>query len=237
VARQYVPPAPPLAAGLNRFGWDGRYPGSTTFDCMIIWSASPELGPLAPPGTYRVRLTANGASQTHRFQWKRDPRMTATEADLRRQWELGMKIRDRVTEANEAVVRIREVRAGLTDRLAKSNDPGLKAAADRLLPALQEIEEALYQTRNRSGQDPLNFPIRLNNRLAALGRSVATGDARPTAGAYTIYDELSRELTGHLTRLEAALATGVPEINRALSGLRLEPLSIGKFERPYLRVP
>lgn len=237
VARQYLPPAPPLAAGLNRFGWDGRYPGSTTFDCMIIWSASPELGPLAPPGTYRVRLTANGVSQTHRFQWRRDPRMTATEADLRRQWELGMKLRDRVTEANEAVLRIREVRAGLTDRLAKSTDAGLKAAADRLLPTLQEIEEALYQTRNRSGQDPLNFPIRLNNRLAALGRSVGTGDARPTAGADTVYDELTRELAGHLTRLESALGSGVPEINRVLSGLRLEPLSIGKFERPYLRIP
>ncbi|HEX9164620.1 MAG TPA: hypothetical protein VF862_01820, partial [Gemmatimonadales bacterium] len=85
--------------------------------------------------------------------------------------------------------------------------------------------------------DPLNFPIRLNNRLAALGRSVATGDARPTAGAYTVYDELSRELTGHLIRLETALGTGVPDINRVLSGLRLEPLSIGKFERSSLRIP
>jgi hypothetical protein len=151
VARRYVPPAPPITAGLNRFVWDGRYPGSTTFDCMIIWSASPEVGPLAPPGTYRVRLSANGVSQTQALQWRRDPRMTATEADLRRQWELGLRIRDRVTEANEAVIRIREVRAGITDRLAKANDPGLKAESDRLLPTLQEIEAS--PDRNRSGQD------------------------------------------------------------------------------------
>ena len=237
VARKYVPPAPPLKAGLNRFVWDGRYPGSTTFDCMIIWSASPEQGPLAPPGAYRVRLTANGVSQTHAFQWKRDPRMTATEADLRLQWQLGMKIRDRVTEANEAVIRIREIRAGLTDRLGKSNDPELRAASDRILPTLREVEEELYQVRNRSGQDPLNFPIRLNNRLAALGRSVGTGDARPTDGAYKVYDELTRELNGHLARLNDAVAREGPGITQALQRLRLEPLSMAKFDRPYLRIP
>jgi photosystem II stability/assembly factor-like uncharacterized protein len=237
VARRYVPPAPSLKAGLNRFVWDGRYPGSTTFDCMIIWSASPELGPLAPPGTYRVRLTANGVTQTHAFRWRRDPRMTATDADLQRQWALGMKVRDRVTEANEAVIRIREVRAGLADRLARADTGELRAAADRLLPTLREVEEALYQVRNRSGQDPLNFPIRLNNRLAALGRSVATGDARPTDGAYRVYDELSKELAEHLAALDAALAREGPAINAALGRLRLEPLSLGRFDRPFLKIP
>jgi hypothetical protein len=54
--------------------------------------------------------------------------------------------------------------------------------------------------RNRSGQDPLNFPIKLNNRLAALGRSVQTG-AKPTAAAYKVYEELSRELDAVLQRL------------------------------------
>ena len=92
-----------------------------------------------------------------------------------------MKVRDRVTEANEAVIRIRDIRAASPAGSA-SRDPELRAAADRLLPTLAEVEEALYQVRNRSGQDPLNFPIRLNNRLAALGRSVGTGDARPTDG-------------------------------------------------------
>ena len=99
------------------------------------------------------------------------------------------------------------------------------------------MEEALYQVRNRSGQDPLNFPIRLNNRLAALGRSVGTGDARPTDGAYKVYDELTRELNGHLARLNDALAKEGPGITQALQRLRLEPLSIAKFERPYLQIP
>jgi hypothetical protein len=237
VARKHVPPAPPLTAGLNRFVWDGRYPGSTTFDCMIIWSASPEQGPVAPPATYRIRLTANGVSQTRAFQWKRDPRMPATEADLRLQWQLGMKIRDRVTEANEAVIQIREVRAALTDRMTKSGDAELKAAANRLLPTLREVEEDLYQVRNRSGQDPLNFPIKLNNRLAALGRSVGTGDARPTDGAYKVYEELTKDLEGHLARLNDAMAKEGPGIGQVLQRLRLEPLSIGKFERSPLRIP
>jgi photosystem II stability/assembly factor-like uncharacterized protein len=237
VARRFTLPSPSRKAGLNRFDWDGTYPGATTFECMILWSATPERGPAAPPGSYRVRLTANGVTQTRSFQWQRDPRMTATTADLRLQWELGMKIRDRVSEANQAVVLIRAVRASLTDRLAASNEPALRAGADRLLPVLREVEEALYQVRNRSGQDPLNFPIRLNNRLAALGRSVATGDARPTAGAYQVYDQLTAELSGQLAKLDASLGREGPAINQILERLRLEPLSIAKLERPYLKIP
>jgi len=134
------------------------------------------------------------------------------------------------------VIQVRAVRAALTSRLAASQDATLRAAADRLLPTLAEVEEALYQVRNRSGQDPLNFPIRLNNRLAALGQSIGGGDAKPTAGSYVVYKELSAELDGHLARLDGALKAEIPSINRTLETLKLEPLSIAKFERPYLKI-
>jgi hypothetical protein len=61
--------------------------------------------------------------------------------------------------------------------------------------SLIKIEEDLYQVRNQSGQDPLNFPIKLNNRLSSLRRSVETGDARPTDASYVVLAELSKELT------------------------------------------
>ena len=237
VTRTRTPPTPGRKAGLNRFEWDGRYPGSTVFACMIIWSGSPQTGPTAPPGTYQVRLTANGVSQTRRFAWKRDPRYSATDRDLLAQFDLGIRIRDQISAANEAVILIRDLRAGLASRMAASTDPGLRAAADGLLPVLKAVEEDLYQVRNRSGQDPLNFPIKLNNRLAALGSSVATGDARPTDASYVVFKELSDELAGHLRKLHTALTADLPKVNERLSALRLEPLSIGRFDRPFLKIP
>jgi hypothetical protein len=102
---------------------------------------------------------------------------------------------------------------------------------------LKEVEEDLYQVRNRSGQDPLNFPIKLNNRLAALGSSVATGDARPTDASYVVFKELSDELASHLRKLHTAITAELPKVNERLTALRLEPLSIGRFDRPFLKIP
>jgi hypothetical protein len=90
---------------------------------------------------------------------------------------------------------------------------------------MSEVEQALYQVKNRSGQDPLNFPIRLNNRLAALGRSIETGDAKPTDGAYAVFKDLSNELQGHLTKLDELLGTDLSALNEKLKAENLEPVS------------
>jgi photosystem II stability/assembly factor-like uncharacterized protein len=195
-------------AGLNRFVWDLRYPGATTFPCMIIWGAAPELGPLAVPGRYAVRVTANGHTETRPITVRMDPRLKGvTLADLREQFRLAIRIRDAVSAANEAVLRIRRMRSELARRAAAGSG-GEAAAARARADSLLAVEEQLYQGRNRSGQDPLNFPIKLNNRLAALGRSVETGDARPTAAAYVVFRELSAELDRALRELERVAGTG-----------------------------
>jgi photosystem II stability/assembly factor-like uncharacterized protein len=186
---------PSTEAGLNDFSWDLRYPGATTFEGMIIWSGRPQRGPKAPPGTYEVRLTAAGESQTRSLKVRMDPRLEGvTTPDLDEQWRLAMRIRDATSRANEAVIRIREIKSQLEDQ---ESDVSMSFVA-----ALSEIEEDLYQVQNQSGQDPLNFPIKLNNRLASLRRSVENGDARPTDGAYLVFEELTAELEEHLTRLE-----------------------------------
>ena len=172
--------------GLNRFEWDLRYPGATVFDCMIIWSASPEQGPVAPPGNYQVRVSARGASQTRPLVVRMDPRLKGvTVADLRAQFDLAMRIRDRVSAANDAVLRIRRLRSGIADRVARANDLAVTRQGVAASAALLAVEEALYQVRNRSGQDPLNFPIRINNRLASLGRRrrpmSSTGSCPPSS--------------------------------------------------------
>ncbi|HKG90673.1 MAG TPA: glycosyl hydrolase [Gemmatimonadaceae bacterium] len=221
--------APPtVRQGLNRFVWDLRYPGASSFECMIIWSARPQLGPAAPPGRYQVRLTANGRTLTQPLTVRRDPRLKGvTDADLREQFALAVKVRDRTTAANDAVVRIRRVRRDLAERAAKGNDARVAAAADSLRARLTAIEEELYQVRNRSGQDPLNFPIKLNNRLAALRRSIETGDARPTAGAYRVFTELSAELDARLAELERLMRDELPRVNALLGERGLDPVRAG----------
>jgi hypothetical protein len=219
---------PSAKAGLNKFVWDLRYPGATVFECMVIWGASPQLGPVAPPGRYRVRLTANGRTETQPFMIRRDPRLTEfTDADLQAQFALATRIRDLTSAANDAVIRIRTLERQLADRRAQWSDaPQLAAAADSLRAHASAIEENLYQVRNRSGQDPLNFPIRLNNRLAALQRSVETGDARPTAGAYVVVRELSAELDRELGHLRDLLGGELSTLNARLAERKLEPLKV-----------
>jgi hypothetical protein len=174
---------PGVRQGLNSWTWDLRYPGATVFEGMILWSARAENGPMAPPGTYTVKLTANGVTESQPITVRRDPRLTAfTDADLVEQFTLASKIRDRVSAANEAVIRIRAVKKDLAARTPAGPS---KRDVDRLVADLSAVEEALYQVRNRSGQDPLNFPIKLNNKLAALQRSVETLPA-PSLHAATL---------------------------------------------------
>ncbi len=216
---------PTTAAGLNTFTWDMRYPGATTFEGMIIWSAQPARGPKAPPGEYRVTLEAGNYSMTYPLVIELNPNLKGvTEADLQEQFELASKIRDKTTIANEAVIAIRKVRSSVDERLGGQDDPKLKGEADELLSAMREVEEALYQTKNVSNQDPLNFPIRLNNRFAYLRRSLERGDARPTDGAYQVFGELTAELDGLLKQLDGLMGAKLNALNSALEARGLKPV-------------
>ena len=211
--------------GLNRFTWDLRYPGASTFEGMILWSARPEVGPLAPPGEYQVRVSASGQVQAQRFTVRKDPRLTRfTDDDLVEQWTLAMQVRDKVSAANNGVAVIRSVRSQIDDRVSRANDGAITADGARLAKSLSDVEEALYQVRNRSNQDPLNFPIKLNNKLAALLRTIESGDGRPTAGSYQVYKELSDEMNLQLRRLDILVQNDLARFNTRLAGKNLEPI-------------
>ena len=165
---------------MNRFTWDLRYPGAHEFPGLILWAGSTR-GPVAPPGRYKVRLTANGVSKTHEFAIVRNASVpTITDRDLVEQFTLARQISDKVTVAHDAVVRIRSIKDQIAERTPASADARLKAAGQSLIEKLTAVEGEIYQYRNRSNQDPLNYPIRLNNKLAALQGTVESGDARPT---------------------------------------------------------
>jgi len=120
-----------------------------------------------------------------------------------------------VSEANNAVIQVRSIKDQVKDRVTRSPDPQLKSAADRLTGELSSVEEAIYQVKNQSSQDPLNFPIRINNRLASLLSVVNTGDGRPIGNAPVIFKDLSQELKVQTDKLQQVLATSLPAFNRA----------------------
>jgi hypothetical protein len=180
------------------------------------------------PGTYSVRLTVDGnAVATQEFVVKIDPRLDhVTQADLQARFDLAMQIRDRVSDANEAVILIREVKAAITARREESSDQGLAQAGDALAEALSTVEGEIYQVRNRSNQDPLNFPIKLNNKLAALMGVVEGGEARPTDQSYDVFEYLSGLLQTELSSLHEYLTVDLPAFNDLLEGLGLDPIEL-----------
>jgi len=220
----------PRKAGLNHFQWDERYPGAKSFAGMIYWSGS-QQGPAAVPGNYQVRLTANGKTLTDKFELEKDPRLdNVTIADLAEQFALSLQVRDKTSEANDMVIEIRELKKQMDDRLKKNQDVALKTALDGFRSKITAVEEEVYQVRNRSGQDPLNFPIKLNNKLAALDASIGRGDGKPTAGSYEVFKLLSDLLAVQKQRLDATLKTDLPVVNKQLADRHLDALVVTTTE-------
>lgn len=215
---------PTTAKGLNSFSWNLRYPGATVFEGMIIWSARPQRGPLAPIGKYQVRLKQGDKTLSTDFEIEMNPNLEDISAeDLQKQFDLAMAIRNKTTEANEAVIQIRKMRAQVNKHL-DTEDANLKNAITAMLEKMKTIEEDLYQVQNQSPQDPLNFPIKLNNRLASLRRSIENGQARPTDAAYVVFDELKKELSGHLGKLNNTLESDLKKVNDQLKAKGLKEI-------------
>jgi hypothetical protein len=223
-ARQVAGTPLPNRQGLNRLTWDLRGQGVVRFPGMILWGASTN-GPALPPGRYTIRLSADGETASAPLVVVRNPHITdVTNADLAAQYAFSRRVRDRATEANRAVIAIRRVKSQLDDRLKRSSDNALASAGTTLRTNSSAVEENIYQVRNQSGQDPLNFPIKVNNRLANLLSMAERGDGRPTNNMPEIFGILSRELGGYLTRLDQVWKTDLVAVNRELARLNLEPL-------------
>jgi uncharacterized protein (DUF2164 family) len=205
-------------AGTNRFEWDLRYPGSTVFPGIVLRYAVPGEGPVAPPGNYSVRLTANGVTQTQPLVIRRDPRLTeTTDADLQEEFKLAIEIRDALSRAHEGVIRIRSLDTQMASSAAEAKNPGISQAAALIKSKLDEIESDLYQVKNRSPRDTLNYPIKLNNQLAVLQRLVDTGEFRPTDQDYAVFLELTQRLNEMLARLDQVVATDLKQLNDQLA--------------------
>ena len=163
-------------------------------------------------------MKVDGQTLTQNFDIKSDPRLNTTAADYAKQLELGLKIRDKLSETHNAIIQIREVRRQVEDLLKRvAGQSQYKAVTDAgtaLNKNLTSIEEALYQTKNQSNQDPLNYPIRLNNKLAALAGVVGSAETAPTAQAYAVYDEVVTQIDAQLQKLAQIMSTDVSAFNK-----------------------
>jgi photosystem II stability/assembly factor-like uncharacterized protein len=213
-----------IEAGLNRFVWDTRYADATRFPGLIMWAGS-VTGPRAVPGNYQVKLTVGGKTLTENFEIKKDPRIATTPEDFARQFDLLWKIRNKLDETHKAILKIRDIRQqveAVSKRIgSQANAKAVVEQGKTLNAKLTSLEEALYQTKNQSSQDPLNYPIRLNNKLAALGGSVGGSDSAPTDQALQVYDDLVGKINVELQKLEQTIKTDVPAFNQAVKEIEV----------------
>jgi hypothetical protein len=208
--------APRVAAnvGLNRFTWNLRYPDATGFPGMILWAGS-LTGPTVAPGVYTVKLTADGKTTSQIFEVKKDPRLSTTPEEYTKQVTLALQVRDKLSETNEGVIRIREIRKQLEDYTHR-DDKRIADAAKALTTKLTAVEEELYQTKNRASEDPLNFPIKLNNKLAHVLSLVEGSDNQPTQQSYMVYEDVATRVNGQLKTLDGLLTSDLTAFNKLI---------------------
>ena len=213
----------PAKAGLNRFVWDLHYQKPTDIH-SIGWGGRPE-GALALPGTYQARLTAFGKTLTEPFEVKLDPRVKTSEADLVKQFDLMSRVNEKVSADHDTVKQIRDLRSELADlRRRLGDDPNVKQvveATKEIDKKITGIEEALIQTKTKSGEDALNYPIKLNDKLMGLGGTVLSADTAPTRQSYEVFDDLSRQLNEQLAKWREVTTKDVPALNESMRKVKL----------------
>ncbi|MHB8647153.1 MAG: WD40/YVTN/BNR-like repeat-containing protein [Thermomicrobiales bacterium] len=233
--------AVPKEAGLNRFVWNMRYPDARNVENAIYRSGG-VTGPLAPPGTYQVRLTVGDLSAIQSFDIHKDPRVAASDDDLRAQFALALQIRDKLSETNDTILQIRELRAQIDGWEQRASKQGVGAvtpevqppsppsvlieAAKQLKEALSGVEEELVQTRWKSSRDALTAPSKLNVKLGTLLGVVTGADSAPTKQSFEVFASVSERLDRQLERLDTVFGRDVPRFNTLVREQNLPALTV-----------
>lgn len=220
--------------GLNSFNWNMMYDNAEGFEGLIMWAGTLR-GPMAPPGEYTAKLTIGDRTEEQRFKLLRDPRYPSTDADLQAQFDFLIKVRDKVTETHQAIKDIRSAKEQMNQLMDKiKGDDEYKDLIDagkELIDKMTEVEETLYQTKNQSGQDPLNYPIRLNNKLAALTGVAGSGSWRPTAQAESVRKEITGQIDTQLEKLQRIMSNDLPEFNNKVKQKSVDAIVIKKKKK------
>jgi len=215
--------------GGNTHVWDTRSKGAEKLDGMIFWSASFN-GAKAVPGNYKVTLNVNGTDQTQEFKIIPDPRAEASVADMQAQHDFVSEINATVDKAHQSIKKIRKINDQLDAFTKQYKDDDrtkdLVEKAKTMKEKFGEVEKALYQTKNRSGQDPLNFPIRLTNKLGHVASLASYDDFRPTDQDIAVKNELTTKINAELKTFDELIAREIGAFNDEFNALQLKYLSV-----------
>jgi photosystem II stability/assembly factor-like uncharacterized protein len=215
----------PTTAGTRTTTWNLRYPNAVGFPGLIYWAGT-NTGPKAPPGTYTARLAVDGQQLQQSFDLLKDSRLThVTDADIAAQFDLDLKVRNATNDANQDVINIRACTAQVDDQVAAADDPAVTQAGTALDDELNAVQNELYQTKLQADEDPLNFPIKLNDKISALHGVIESVDGRPTDQTAQVFDELNAKLQVQLQKLRSTVGTDVPSFNQLIAGHGLTAIS------------
>ena len=219
-----------LKKGGNQIVWDTRYNGAETIEGMIFWSASFK-GPKAVPGDYIVTLEKNNLKDSQQFTILPDPRSEASVSDIKLQFDFVNEVNQTVDKAHKTIKSIRSINKKLKEFEENYSDKSSEKLIEfsrNLRKSFSEIEKTLYQTKNRSNQDPLNFPIKLTNKLAHLNRLVTLNDFSPTNQDLMVKNELSNLIQVELNKYDNLIENDLKKFNEEFSELELNYLIIKK---------
>ncbi|GGG39946.1 hypothetical protein GCM10011414_06760 [Croceivirga lutea] len=215
--------------GGNIHNWNTRGKGAEKLKGMIFWWANFN-GAKAVPGDYQVALNVNGNTQTERFKILPDPRAEVSVADMQKQYDFITSINETVDKAHQSIKKIRGINEKLDAFIKQNKDDErtktLVEKAKKMKEGFSEVEKALYQTKNRSNQDPLNFPIRLTNKLAHLNSLVSIDDFPPTAQDIAVKNEMTTKISSELAKFDALVEKEMKAFNAEFNQLGLNYLSI-----------
>ena len=221
--------------GMNQFVWNMTYEGAEQLDGMILWWASLN-GPKAVPGTYKVTLNVKnisspkGVEMSQPFTVVADPRAESTLKDMEQQFEFIKDVNSTIADAHQSIKKIRNIKEQLSafETQYKGNESvkDLLEKSKKLKEEFTKIEEALYQTQNRSGQDPLNFPIRLTNKLGHLNALVGMGDFGPTEQDIAVKNELTAKIKTELTAFNKLMTDEITAFNAGFNSKSLKYLFV-----------
>ena len=219
----------PAEKGLNRFVWDLRYEPATKVPGLVVWGGS-GAGPVAVPGKYQAKLTVGGKDYAVPFELKEDPRVQTPAADLQKQLELGLKVRDRLSEAHKAVNEMKEAQAqmaALKTRLGSDEKvKDIVAAMDDLNKKIGAVEDGLVQLKAKAGEDALNFPNGPADQLQALGSTVDSSDNAPTQQSYAVFDKLTAPIGEQLAKWKELKDKDLPALNDKISKANIPAIAL-----------
>ncbi|MEX2046261.1 MAG: glycosyl hydrolase [Chloroflexota bacterium] len=232
-------PKVPVQAGLNRFLWNMRYPDAAKIEGEGgTWEAfeAQLAGPQVPPGSYRVRLKVAGETLEAPFEIRKDPRVSATQADFEAQTALALEVNQKLDETHQTINAIRSLKTQLDAWEARAKEQGgqsrLAKSAASLRQKASAIEAELVQVKAKSRQDTLNYPAKLNAKLASLGAYIGGADFAPTKGMREVFDDVAKRVDAQIAKWDALLKSEVIAFDKLVRSSGVPAVGAGKSKKP-----